>query len=501
MNKLICLTTIVIALVVIPLPTAAQEGPSAHHHYKLIDVGTFGGPGSTINGFIYSTFSQVQDLNSAGTLTGWANTSMPDPYGPNFCFWDDCYVTHAFQLQNGVVTDLGVLPGGVSSATSWISANGLIAGASQNGETDPLYPGAPEDRAVLWRNGKIIDLGTLSEGGYESGAQAVNSKGQVVGWAFNTISDPYSMGSWSPLYNSYTPFPYPYQTRAFLWEDGMMQDLGTLGTGTDAYAMAINERGQVIGISYTNSTPNQVLTPCSSGGSGESTIPTQDPFLWENRKMIDLGTLGGTCGFPSWINNYGQVVGWSDLAGDLTNHAFLWTRWTGIQDLGTLGGSGSSASMINDSGLIVGGSDLEGNNQYDAFLWNGKMHDLGTVNGSSCTYAFSVNAREQVVGNDCENSAFAFLWEDGGPMVDLSTLISPNPGLSALNVIIINDSGEIAGKGVDASGFPRAVLLIPCDENHPGIEGCDYSLVESSAPAEAQSSKSNVSPLGTNPRR
>jgi uncharacterized membrane protein len=64
-----------------------------------------------------------------------------------------------------------------------------------------------------------------------------------------------------------------------------MSDLGTLG-GPDAYAMAINEHGQVIGISRTNGTPNETTT-CSFGP-----VPTIDPFLWENGKMTDLGTLG-----------------------------------------------------------------------------------------------------------------------------------------------------------------------------------------------------------------
>ncbi|HXW93673.1 MAG TPA: hypothetical protein VEK33_24195 [Terriglobales bacterium] len=499
--KTLKLTALCLAmLLAISLQLAAQEYHAQHHHYKLVEPATFGGPGSRINGFLYSTFSSVQDLNRAGTLIGWADTSMPDPYqNEGFCFAIYCYVAHAFQLQNGVVTDLEVLPGGLSSATSWISANGLIAGASQNGETDPLYPDFPEDRAVLWRNGKIINLGTLPEGGYESGAQAVNSSGQVVGWAFNIVPDPYSMGVWSTLYNSYEPFPYPYQNRAFLWQNGVMQDLGTLGTGTDAFAMAINEAGQVVGISYTDTTPNHVTTPCATGP-----IPTQDPFLWENGKMIDVGTLGGTCGFPSWINDYGEVVGYSDLAGDQTWRPFLWTRRTGIQDLGTLGGNYGQASMINELGYVVGASTLEGDNQYDAFLWSGKMHDLGTLDGSNCAYAFSVNAQEQVVGNSGPScSTSAFLWENGGPMVDLSTLVSPNPGFSSLGAIVINDRGEIGGQGVDASGFFRAVLLIPCDENHPGIEGCDYSLVDASNARQVNSPsvvQGPTSPLQAGPK-
>jgi len=467
------------------------DHPHDHHHYKLIDLGTFGGPESYINGFEYSTFSSVQDLDNAGTLSGWADTSKTDPYGPNFCFNGGCHVSHAFQWENGVKSDLGTLPGGLSSATSWNSANGLIAGTSQNGEFDPLDPGFPEDQAVLWRNGNIIDLGTLPEGSYESGAQAVNNRGQVVGWALNTVSDPYSMALWSTLYNFYEPI-YAYQMRAFLWQDGLMHDLGTLGTGTDAFAMAINEGGQVVGISYTSSTPNEVMTPCSMG----SPIPTQDPFLWEKDSgMIDLGTLGGTCGVSSWINKFGQVVGNSDLAGDEAQHAFLWTRDRGMRDLGTLGGSNSEASMINDSGEVVGGSQLKGDSQYDAFLWDGKMHDLGTLDGSNCAYAFSINLQKQVVGNSGSNCGSAFLWEDGGPMVDLSTLVSPKPDFTSLGVININERGEIAGFAMNAKGYGRAVLLIPCDENHPDVSGCDYNLVKPATMVEVQPAHITETPV------
>jgi hypothetical protein len=235
-RKLMCVAATTFALMAISLQLAAQEYHARHHHYKLIDMGTFGGPQSYLNGFEYSTFSSVQNLYKIGTLAGWADSPKLDPYRlsgnsyGNFCFNYDgspCHVSRAFQWQDGVRSELPALHSGLSSATAWISSNGLIAGTSQNGETDPLDPGFPEDRAVLWRNSNIIDLGTLPEGGYESGAQAVNSRGQVVGWALNTVPDAYSMGLWSVLYNFYAPV-YPYQTRAFLWQDGAMQDLGTL---------------------------------------------------------------------------------------------------------------------------------------------------------------------------------------------------------------------------------------------------------------------------------
>jgi hypothetical protein len=79
----------------------------------------------------------------------------------------------------------------------------------------------------------------------------------------------------------------------------------------------------------------------------------------------------------------------------------------------------------------------------------------------------------------------AFLWEGGGPIVDLNTLIPPGSSLQLTYAVAINDAGEIVGFGV-APGVPpedyetqgHAYILIPCDDNHSGVEGCDYSMVE-----------------------
>jgi len=514
-NLTMCITALtLLGALAVPVQLAAQEDHSEaghrHHHYKLIDMGTFGGSESYISPYFYS--GPFQALNNAGTFASWADTSELDPFGlsgnsgdQNFCFNYDgtpCYTSRAFQWQAGVKSEFPELRKGLSSAAAWISANGLIAGTSQNGETDPLVPGSPqnfpENRAVLWRDGKIINLGTLPEGGYESEAESVNSSGQVVGVATNTVPDAYSLFQWSSQLNHFDPYPYPYQERAFLWQDGVMTDLGTLGTGTDAWGLAINERGQVVGISYTSATPNQIVTPCVYNGSG-AFIPTQDPFLWEKGKMTDLGGLGGTCGFPYWLDDDGRVVGVSDLAGDQVQHPFLWTKAEGMRDLGTLGGSGS-ASMINNFGQVVGGSELE-NSDLHAFLWDGTMHDLGAIN--DCSYAYAINNSGQIVGNWGNNGCGqgAFLWENGGPMVDLGTLLSNQTDLSALGAVSINGRGEIAGHGEAPTGHGRAILFIPCDENHPGIEGCDYSLVDADAAIRTNSAPVVHELIATAPRK
>jgi probable HAF family extracellular repeat protein len=449
----ITVTTLLVALAA-PIRVAAQ----GHTRYKFIDLGTFGGPASYMNNGADGI------LNNRGTAVGSADTSTPDPY-PAFCYNPDCFVSHAFQTRNGVLTDLGALPGGASSSAFWITPNGLILGNSENGQIDPLVTGLPETHAVLWRNGRIVDLGTL-DGGYNSLATAVNSRGQAVGFFTNTVPDPFS------FFGSF----YPYQVRAFIWQNGAMQDLGTLG-GPDATANFVNERGQIAGQSYTNSTPNP--------GTG---LPTADPFLWQNSRMLDLGSLGGTSGIPTGMNNRGQVIGESNVAGDAYAHAFLWTGPGPMQDLGTLGGNSAFVNWINEAGDIAGKADLPGPTpqNHDAALWrNGVITDLGTLPGDACANAYQVNSRGQVVGTSEDQVScaiptgqHAFLWENGGPMVDLNTLIPAGSSLQLVFAFAINDRGEIVGVGVppgcatqDSGACGHAYVLIPCEEGDAACQG------------------------------
>jgi probable HAF family extracellular repeat protein len=450
------------ALLALPVQLAAQ-----HSRYRLIDLGTFGGPSSylaTSNG-VTSPGMVNQVVNTRATAAGWADTSTVDPYAPN-CFNFDCFVSHASQWQKDTMTDLGVLPDGQSSSATWISDTGLIAGQSQNGMIDPLVPGFPEIRAVLWSDGHIINLGTL--GGNESSAFSVNNRGQVVGVAVNSIADPFSF--------------FATQLRAFLWQGGAMHDLGTLG-GPEAWALFVNERGQVAGFSFTNDAVNPAT------GS-----PTQDPFLWDNGKMIDLGTLGGTLGFPYGLNNRGQVVGTSNLAGDLPTHAhpFLWPGVKGkMQDLGTFGGSFGIAAGINDSAEVVGGATNENDQAVLAFLWkDGVMTNLGTLNGDDCSFAFHINSKGQIVGFSfpCATgpdgpNVHGFLWQNGF-MTDLNAFVPFGSGLTLGFAGFINDRGGIAGAAGLPDGSTHAVLLVPCGE---GEEGCadaplDLSIVAKSEP-------------------
>lgn len=463
------LAFVLLAALTVSVQTAAQpkRDHNKHHHYQLIDLGTFGGPGS------YYVFTSVP-INNDGVVTGTADTTTPDPYAP-FCFSPECLVTHTFQWEEGALTDLGALPGVNSSIPNAINASGAIAGISENGTIDPAT-GFAEYDGVVWQDGEIINLGTF--GGAFSYAGDINDAGQVAGFALTTTPDSFFLGNL--CFNN----PFATQMLAFIWQGGALQNLGTLG-GPDSCGYFINQGGQVAGMSFTNS----IINP-STG------FPTTHPFVWNGKRMLDVGSLGGTLALGAGVvplNDHGVMTGFSTLAGDATLHPFVWTKSKGIQDLATLGGDNGFADSINNAGMIVGEADLPGSQTHDAFLWTKKagMKDLGTQDGDPCSEALSINSSGQIVGgsSDCTNFLHAFLWENGGPMIDLNNFVPPGSGVTLTLATFINDNGWISVQAVLSNGDNHAALLIPCDEHHPGVEGCDYTLVEASAAATAVSAR------------
>jgi uncharacterized membrane protein len=186
-----------VAALTVSVGMAAQDNPSTNHHrhhtYQLIDLGTFGGPNS-----YPITVDSVQTLSQNGVVAGCAETTEPNPKYPNFNFLlfpppePDPLIAHAFQWRGGSLTDLGALPGMNTSCALWISGNGLIAGASENGLIDPLT-GWPEIEATFWKNNHLTRLGTL--GGYESFPVSVNNRGQVAGGSTNTVPEDNGFGT------------------------------------------------------------------------------------------------------------------------------------------------------------------------------------------------------------------------------------------------------------------------------------------------------------------
>jgi hypothetical protein len=155
-----------LAALAMPVGMAAQYNPSQdhkakHQKYKLIDMGTLAGP----QGYINPLGNGGPYINGPGAVVGAAETTVAlnpnsNPYpcfpGPN--------VNHALRWQNGHSIDLGALPPADENCSGAnavaINDRGDIAFQSENGIIDPLL-GVTEIRAVLSKDGKLNDLGTL----------------------------------------------------------------------------------------------------------------------------------------------------------------------------------------------------------------------------------------------------------------------------------------------------------------------------------------------------
>ena len=317
-------------------------------------------------------------LNSSGAVAG------AFPLGTD--------VVHAYQWsRRGGLQDLGTL-GGSSSVAFAINDAGDVAGYS-------LLAGNMTSHAFRYTSsGGMEDLGALSgDPNVGTVAFAINASGQVLG-----IGQLVGNGPQHPV----------------LWTSGKgLQDLGTLGgdlvvpLGPDNLGLALNDLGQATGSSFL------------------SDHVTQHAFLWDpNTGLQDLGTLpGGTGSRALGINNNGEVVGESFTNSSLTTgHAFRWTQAGGMQDLGTLGGVWSQAFLINSSGTIVGNSNLGGiGSPTHAFVWTPElgMQDLSLPGKHDCLAA-GLSRMGEVLGA-CKTR---FLWNSETGIRAVRLLLVPLVG-------------------------------------------------------------------------
>jgi probable HAF family extracellular repeat protein len=302
--------------------------------------------------------------------------------------------------RNDVPESLGTL-GGAYSSVVWPVKNvrGLISGIAETGETDPLgedwscsffFPTVTHHicRGFVWRGGTMHALPTL--GGSNGFATGTNDRGETVGWAENTVHDPTCTGRHQVL-----------QFRAVIWgpSPGQIRKLPPLGDDTVTAATAINDRGQVVGISGI----------CDQAVGRFSAIHS---VLWNHGSVREIPNLGGVAwNTPMAINRYGDVVGFSNVSaadgGGFNAHGFVW--------------------FAGAPGLI----------------------DLAPFPGDAYTQALGINSARQVVGLSCTlgfAACRAFVWQDG-VMTNLNSVV---PGYDGYLVSAddINDRGEISGLAI-----------------------------------------------------
>lgn len=284
----------------------------------------------------------------------------------------------------------------------------------------------------------ITNLGSLIEGG-SSQASDINASAQVVGWA-------------------YAGMGYEH---AFIWQNGVMTDLGTLG-GDSSRAFGINDAGQVVGHSNLASDWTAyrafLITPEDTDNDG-----TADRWFRDsnndgaNDLMRNLGTLGG--GSPSsvaWdVNNSGQVVGSSSSWNSQSNvtQAFRWQNGT-MSDLGTLGGNYRVARATNDAGQIAGVYSDPFGTSHTVLRTNGVVTDLGPSYGAGAT---DINDAGQLIDS---YSGLPRLWTPTVPNgttgnftdLGLLPLLWPDFGGAYSNPLGINNTGEVVGYQTDVYG-------------------------------------------------
>jgi probable HAF family extracellular repeat protein len=335
----------------------------------------------------------------------------------------------------------GALPG-TSSVTARINARGEIIGH---------FITADGEHAFVYDGNEVRDLGTL--GGSSSFARSINDRSEIVGYSLTGefdasglvneafLSDGHTMKSLGLRWSSAEHINnrgqivgemlvQPNLNHAFLYENGQAIDLGSLpplGNAAHSVALAINDRGQIVGESNTFVTGEQ---------SASARFDAVHAFLYENGALRDLGTFGKVCASflgtercldrssATDINSSGHVVGFSTGPAGGT-HAFLGTA-DGLHDLGTLEGGSSFAYGINDSGQIVGGSQSPAG-EFSPFLFDrGTMYDLSALivgpPGDEPFTAYAINNFGQIAGNHHLLNPVYDTVEDGRDFSFLATL-------------------------------------------------------------------------------
>jgi probable HAF family extracellular repeat protein len=203
-----------------------------------------------------------------------------------------------------------------------------------------------------------------------------------------------------------------------------VSDLGTLG-GSDATALDISERREIVGWSYT--------------ASGD-----QHAFLYSGGIMTDIGpSIGPGPSVATGINNAGQIVGWGFPAAQ--QMGYLWNAGVATTLIGTGAGiptGATSAFGINEYGDVCG--SVAG--ATDAITWQANGTTVVMPTTSRPAYALDINLKSGMTGHG--NGSVAWRWLLSAGVVVASAQI-PYPAPTGYTIGAgtgINDRGAVAGR-------------------------------------------------------
>ena len=337
------------------------------------------------------------------------------------------------------VTDLGAEGNDNLGCAMSVNNEGwteIMAGNLPPGQQDIIFGQLLNGRALIDVAGFKTDLGTLGGTNTWMNWGEINDFGQIVGDSETAVPDPNG--------EDICGFGTHLTCRPFLWQFFHMSALPTLG-GNNGQASAINNRGQIVGFAEDG-------TVDSSCPANQTNNRTQLPVLWENGKAKALPTANDPGGNALWINDKGQIVGFTGPCG-ATNHAVVWDN----DNVNTLpdNGTGAEAFGNNNRGQIVGTVGSADNTTQTGALWqNQTLTTLGFLSGDFGGIATGINSKGQVVGSNWDSTfswSHAFIWEDN-VMTDLNTLFPASSNLFAVMANKINERGQISGMAIVRSG-------------------------------------------------
>ncbi len=338
-----------------------------------------------------------------------------------------------------IVTDLGHLHNWNLGCAMGLNDRGwteIMEGNLPPGQQDSSTGTLLTGRVALDIDGLKIDIGTLGGKNSWTNYDGLNNRGQAAG--YSETADPDPNGEDICLFGTHLT------CRPFLWENGHMTALPTLG-GNNGQASAINKRGQVAGFAENG----MVDSTCPPGITNNRIAL---PVLWEKGKVQPLPTVGSDPdGIAYGVNNQGQATGYSGTC--TFPNAVLWENGT-VTQLPDLGTPGALGNAINDQGQIVGQGVTADGTVVGALWQNNTATSLGLLPGDVTSLAEGINNHGQIVGSNTDSSgnwSHAFIWQNN-TMTDLNTLFPASSNLYATMANEINERGQISGMAIVISG-------------------------------------------------